>query len=100
MKRHAYVLREGETHLPESMQKAFDNGRKVRDILKANIKAGRTAGETFDLLNQHITDAGFKVMATANTPTDDPDDIDISYWLPLGRQPWAWYRAVDCLVQS
>ncbi len=77
MKRHAYVLREGETHLPESMQKAFDNGRKVRDILKTNIKAGRTAGETFELLNQHITDAGFRVMATANTPSDDPDDIDI-----------------------
>ena len=77
MKRHAYVLQDGETHLPDSMQKAFDNGRAVRDILKANIKAGRTAGETFDLLNQHINDAGFKVMETVNTPTDDPDIIDI-----------------------
>lgn len=77
MKRHAYVLQEDETHLPESMQKAFDNGRAVRDILKANIKAGRTAGDTFDLLNQHINDAGFKVMETANTPTDDPDIVDI-----------------------
>jgi Xaa-Pro aminopeptidase len=77
IKRHAYVLKEGETHLPESFQKAFDNGRAVRDILKANIKAGRTAGETHDLLNALIDEAGFTVMETFNEPTDDPEDIDV-----------------------
>jgi Xaa-Pro aminopeptidase len=77
IKRHAYVLREGETHLPESIQAAFDNGRRVRDILKANIKAGRTAGETFDLLNARINDAGFKVMETFNQPTEDPEIVDV-----------------------
>ena len=77
MKRHAYVLQEGETHLPDSLQKAFDNGRAVRDILKANIKAGRTAGETFELLNAHINDAGFRAMETFNNPTDDPDIVDV-----------------------
>ena len=77
LKRHAYVLKEGETHLPESIQKAFDNGRKVRDILKANIKAGRTAGDTFELLNDRINAAGFKVMETFNEPTDDPENIDV-----------------------
>lgn len=77
MKRHAYVLKDGETHLPESIQRAFDNGRKVRDILKANIKAGRTAGETLDLLNERIETAGFKVMETFNQPTDDPENIDV-----------------------
>jgi len=77
MKRHAYVLQEGETHLPDSIQKAFDNGRAVRDILKGNIKAGRTAGETYDILNQHINNAGFKVMETFNQPTDDPDIVDV-----------------------
>jgi Xaa-Pro aminopeptidase len=77
MKRHAYVLKEGETHLPESIQRAFDNGRAVRDILKANIKAGRTAGETYEILNEHINAAGFTVMDTFNQPTDDPDIIDV-----------------------
>ena len=77
MKRHAYVLREGETHLPESFQKAFDNGRAVRDILKTHIKAGRTAAETFDILNDHIQAAGFSVMETFNQPTEDPDLIDV-----------------------
>jgi Xaa-Pro aminopeptidase len=77
MKRHAYVLKEGETHLPESIQKAFDNGRAVRDILKANIKAGRTAGETYELLNEKINASGFKVMETFNQPTDDADIVDV-----------------------
>lgn len=77
MKRHAYVLQEGETELPASIQKAFDNGRAVRDIIKQNIKAGRTAGDTHELLNRKIREAGFSIMAKANSPTDDPRDIDI-----------------------
>ena len=77
IKRHAYVLKDGETHLPDSIQRAFDNGRAVRDILKAHIKAGRTAGETYELLNDHINAAGFTVMETFNQPTDDPAIIDV-----------------------
>jgi Xaa-Pro aminopeptidase len=77
MKRHAYVLQEGETHLPGSIQKAFDNGRAVRDILKQNIKAGRTAGETYEILNQLIDEAGFTVMEEFNQPTDDADLVDV-----------------------
>ena len=77
IKRHAYVLKEGETHLPASIQRAFDNGRKVRDILKANIKAGRTAGDTLDLLVERINDAGFTYMESFNQATSDPDKIDV-----------------------
>ena len=77
IKRQAYVLREGETHLPDSFQKAFDNGRAVRDILKQNIKAGRTAAETYDLLVEKINEAGFRYMEAFNQPTDDPDNIDV-----------------------
>ena len=77
IKRHAYVLKQGETHLPESFQKAFDNGRAVRDILKSNIKAGRTAGETHKLLNALIDEAGFTVMEIFNQPSDDPEKIDV-----------------------
>lgn len=77
VKRQAYVLKEGETELPASIQKAFDNGRKVRDIIKANIKAGPTAGETYDLLNGKINEAGFKVMEKFNQPTEDPSIVDV-----------------------
>jgi Xaa-Pro aminopeptidase len=77
IKRQAYVLRDGETEVPASIQKAFDNGRAVRDILKAHIKAGRTAGETYDLLNGKINDAGFTVMEKFNQPTNDPAIVDV-----------------------
>ena len=77
MKRHAYVLREGETRLPASIQKAFDNGRAVRDILKNNIRAGRTAGETYELLVDEINRAGFTYMESFNQPTEDPDLVDV-----------------------
>lgn len=77
MKRHAYVLREGETHLPESIQRAFDNGRKVRDLLKANIKAGVTAGEAYEVLQGKINEAGFRFMDSFNNPTQDEDIVDV-----------------------
>jgi methionine aminopeptidase len=77
IKRHAYVLKEGETTLPASIQKAFDNGRKVRDILKQNIHAGKTAGEIFDLVNQKINESGFLVMEKFNSPTNDVDVVDV-----------------------
>jgi Xaa-Pro aminopeptidase len=77
IKRLAYVLKDGETELPASMQKAFDNGRRVRDLLKKHIHAGKTAGETFDLVNNRINEAGFVVMAEFNKPTTDPDIVDV-----------------------
>ncbi|MDP5071371.1 MAG: M24 family metallopeptidase [Congregibacter sp.] len=78
MKRQAYVLKEGETEVPASIQKAFDNGRRVRDIIKANIKAGRTAGATYNLVNSKINEAGFRVMEKFNQPTDDPSVVDVN----------------------
>jgi len=77
MKRHAYVLKEGETELPASIQKAFDNGRAVRDILKKHIKAGKTAAETYEILNAKINESGFRIMEKFNSPTNDPDIIDV-----------------------
>jgi Xaa-Pro aminopeptidase len=77
VKRLAYVLQEGETAIPAGLQKAFDNARAVRDILKANIKAGRRADETEALLNRKLEEAGFHVMPAPNQPTDDPETIDV-----------------------
>lgn len=77
IKRHAYVLKEGETHLPQSYQMAFDNGRAVRDILVANIRPGRSASDTLALLNDKLTEAGFGVMAEFNKPTTDPGIVDV-----------------------
>lgn len=77
VKRLAFVLKEGETELPASFQKAFDNGRLVRKLLKKHIRAGKTAGEIYELVNNEINAAGFVVMAEFNKPSDDIDIVDV-----------------------
>ena len=76
LKRIAYVLREGETHLPSGFQNAFDQARVARNIIRNNIRPGPTAAETFELLNDQLREAGFSVMDTFNQPSDgDRTDI-------------------------
>jgi Xaa-Pro aminopeptidase len=72
VKRIAYVLKPGEARLPAGLQKAFDQAVQVRDILRREIKAGRTAQETLDLLNAKIAEAGFHVMPEFNKTSDTP----------------------------
>jgi len=56
---YAYILREGETELPPKIERAWADVMKVRKILEDNIKVGRTAGETFELLKQKVEEAGY-----------------------------------------
>ena len=46
MKRNAYLLRAGEATLPEDIRHAWDEGRRARDIMRRNIRTGRSARET------------------------------------------------------
>lgn len=71
MKRIAYVLKEGETKAPAGIQNAFEQGLKVREILRKNIKPGKTAAETLEILKQKVEDeGGFEIMKVFNQPTD------------------------------
>jgi len=56
---YGYVLRKGETELPPKVKKAWADALKVRKIIEDNVKAGRTAGETFEILKRKIDEAGF-----------------------------------------
>jgi Xaa-Pro aminopeptidase len=76
MKRIAYVLKEGETEVPRGIQNAFDQGRKVREVIRKNIKVGRTAEETLEHLNQKIAEAGFHIMEEFNK-TSDTDKTEV-----------------------
>ncbi len=77
MKRIAYVLREGETEVPFGIQHAFDRALRVRDIIKATIKPGRTAQANYDEINARIdAEPGYSVMAEFNRPSDS-DDTDV-----------------------
>ncbi len=69
LKRIAYVLNEGETAVPAGIQNAFDQGLKVREVLRRNIRAGKTAAETLELLNGKLEEAGFAVMEEFNKTT-------------------------------
>ncbi len=70
LKRIGYVLKEGETAVPQGLQNAFDQARAARDVIRKNIRPGPTASETFDLLNNQLEEAGFAVMDTFNQPSD------------------------------
>ena len=56
---NGYVLREGETGLPPHVQKIWSDAMDVREILRANIRIGPTAGETLQLLIEKLEEAGF-----------------------------------------
>ena len=55
----AYVLREGETHLPPEVQKIWEHALTLRNIFRRNIKAGLTGGEILKTLIQKIEEAGY-----------------------------------------
>jgi Xaa-Pro dipeptidase len=58
-KRNAYVLREGEISVPESLQHAFDSAIAARKIIRKQIKVGQTAGETLKAIVSALEDAGY-----------------------------------------
>ncbi len=59
MKRFSYVLKEGETEVPEWVQKAFDNSRTIRELVRENVRSGKTGREQLDHLKRLVVEAGF-----------------------------------------
>lgn len=58
-KRKAYILKEGETSLPDGLQRAWDRGLKAREIIRKTFKAGHTAGKSLEIISKVIEDAGY-----------------------------------------
>jgi len=42
---HAYVLKEGESEVPQYLQEAFEKGNRLQDILTSNFEEGKTGNE-------------------------------------------------------
>ena len=57
---HAYVLRPGETEVPEYLREAFDNGNRVQDIFTNNFKEGRTGNEVLKMSREQAIEEGLK----------------------------------------
>ncbi|OAN64691.1 Xaa-Pro aminopeptidase [Balneola sp. EhC07] len=57
---HAYILRPGETEVPEYLNKAFDNGNRLQDIFTNNFKEGRTGNEVLKMSREQAIAEGIK----------------------------------------
>ena len=58
-KTHAYILREGENSVPESIQYAFDQAIKGQWIMREHIKVGMTGGEALQAVVTAMENAGY-----------------------------------------
>lgn len=68
-KRHAYILRDGESGVPKDLQYAWDQGMKVREVIRRDLSVGRTAGDTLKSIGRALEQAGFGYVP--NDPTTD-----------------------------
>jgi len=83
-----YVLREGESGPPPQVQRIWEHGLKVREILRLNIKAGRTTRETLDILSRELEKAGYFYNPVDEYDTSaDPKKTQVHLDLhAMGRQ--------------
>jgi len=65
-KRYGYILKEGETDIPDGIKKLWETGLKAREIYRKTIKIGYTAGEMRDMMIKAMEAEGF-----VYTPSDD-----------------------------
>jgi len=77
IKRIVYVLREGETGPPPEIEKIWDQTLEVREILRKNVKAGPTAGETLETLRRKIEESGYVFMEDEYDRTADPEKSQV-----------------------
>jgi Xaa-Pro aminopeptidase len=77
MKRMAYVLKEGESDVPESIKKAFDKAIEARDILISQIKPGKSAQQASEDIYNELEEKGFAKMGMFNQPGRYLDKTDV-----------------------
>jgi Xaa-Pro aminopeptidase len=77
MKRMAYVLKEGEKEVPKSIQNAFDQAVKVRQVVTSTIKAGITAKQNEDNIYKALQDAGYGKIGFNQPNKDNKTDVII-----------------------
>lgn len=71
MKRVAYVLREGETEVPESFRHAYEQGLQARQVITNTIKPGVTAKQAEKKIYAALEAAGFARMVEFNQPSEE-----------------------------
>ncbi|MEQ8714476.1 MAG: M24 family metallopeptidase, partial [Cyclobacteriaceae bacterium] len=77
MKRMGYVLKDGETDVPESIKKAFDKAIEAREILISQIKPGKSAQQASEDIYNELEEKGFARMGMFNQPGRYLDKTDV-----------------------
>ena len=77
---YAYVLEEGKTEPPAHIERLWAEVMKVRRIIEDNVKPGRTAGATFEILKQKIQEAG---MINSDIQKYDRSKFPDKTWVSL-----------------
>jgi len=77
MKRMAYVLKDGEKEVPKSIQNAFDQAVKARQVVVNTIKPGITAKQNEENVYKALQDAGFIRIEFNKPGVDDKTDVII-----------------------
>ncbi len=70
-KRNFYILKEGESSVPKSLQHAYDRAIDARKVIRKNIKIGRTAEETLAAIASGLENEGYIYTPFMNIGTED-----------------------------
>ena len=76
IKRFSYVMAEGETHIPAGVQNAFDEAIKIRELIRKNVKPGKTGREILDNLKRMVGEAGY--VYTEDEHASDVKGIEVN----------------------
>ncbi len=74
-KHHAYIRREGEISVPESLQYAWDQGKKAQAIIRQQVRVGMTAGESLNAIVAAMEEAGYIFTPFTDVDEDDYKEI-------------------------
>ncbi len=69
---YAYILQEGETKVPDFLQKVYDKAIAGQWIMRPHMRVGMTAGESLDAMVKAMEEAGY-----IYTPFKDDGKSDI-----------------------
>jgi len=75
-KRKAYILKEGETDIPDWMKRAWDRAVQAREVIRKTIKVGPTAGENLKMVARALEDAGYIYVDMTNVGSKDREAVN------------------------
>ena len=68
---HAYILREGESTVPQSLQRVWDHGKKAQGVIRSQVRVGMKAGEALEQIVAALEQAGYIYTPFPDDPATD-----------------------------